>query len=278
MKRNLLSALFLIISSIVAQAQKFYVRAGAGYAFPHAAQIAGTSSGNGTSMAFMNGSISTGVGGTDFTIKKISFASGPVARIAAGYMFSKNIGVDIEGNFSFFPNKHTLTTTLAGSGYSTTYIQKAIPPIMLTPALLLQTGGEKLNAYTRFGVTLPLSAKVEDEINTVFSDSARSSNGTKSIQRPRLSLGFSAAAGVKYPLATRLSIWTEISLLSMSLYARESELTELTRNGVNNIDLIPKDKRIYKYKFSGNTATNAYYTYSMPFSNIAACVGISYDF
>ncbi|RYD54625.1 MAG: hypothetical protein EOP56_18720 [Sphingobacteriales bacterium] len=277
MKKILLLALLAGICA-TAQAQKFYARAGVGYAFTHAGQIGGTTPSTQQLSPFISGSLTGGLTGSDFTIKKVSFSTGPAVRVAGGYMFSKNIGIDLEGSFYLTPAEHKLTVNAAGNTSTTTYTQKATLPILLTPALVLQSGGNKLNAYTRFGITLPLSAKTQDEVNTVYNDSSRSSLLIKSTQSPRFSIGFSAAAGVKYRLASKLSVWAEASLLSMSLYAKESELTERAINGVNNIDLIPQDQRIYKYEFTGNTANSAYYTYSVPFSNIATCIGISYDF
>jgi hypothetical protein len=283
MKRILLSVLVLAASISSTHAQKFYVRAGVGYAFPHAAQIAGTSASNRNHLAFISGTFTTTApNGPEFSIKKVSFATGSTARLAGGYLFNRNIGIDLEGSFYLSPGKHKLVASSPGNGieYANTYTQQALFPVLITPAILLRSGGENLNAYGRFGVTLPVSAQVEDQYRTDFTSSTlpSRSNSTTSIQRPKFGLGLSAAFGARYRLSKGLFVWAEASLLSMSLYAKESEVTEQTNNGVSTIDLIPQDKRIYKYGFSGDLTGSTLPAYSMPFSNIATCLGLSFDF
>lgn len=264
------------------QAQNLYVRAGAGYAFPHAGQVSGMSTGTQTFLSYINGSLSTGgSSGTEFKIKKSSFSSGVYVRLAGGYMFTRNVGLDLEGSVNLAPNEHTFTTNTNSPGitYTTTYTQKAKTPVLLTPAIVLQAGPENVNVYTRVGIVLPLSTSTEENYTTRYNDSSNRTTAIKSELKTRFALGLSAALGAKWKIAKILSIWSEMSLLSMSLYARQSEITEYSTNGVNNISLLPQDQKTYRYEFSGNmNNTNTNRTYSVPFSNIALNIGISFDF
>jgi hypothetical protein len=73
-------------------------------------------------------------------------------------------------------------------------------------------------------------------------------------------------------------LWTEVSLLSMSLYAGSSEITEYLENGTNRTADLPDDQKRTTYGFSGTGTDNTIASYSMPFSNIALSAGIAFDF
>jgi len=91
------------------------------------------------------------------------------------------------------------------------------------------------------------------------------------------SLGFAAAAGVKYKLSDNVSLFGELSLLSMSVYIKEAELKSITYNG-QSIS-IPNNIPGAHVKYSKNATVDSNDTeqprYSQPFSNVGINVGIS---
>lgn len=282
MKTFLLCIAVLVAGVWQAQAQRFYIRAGAGYGFPHAGQVSGMSTGTANALSFINGRLNTGgANPTGFEIGRSSFAAGLQLKVGGGYMFSKHLGVDLEAGIGIAPKEHTLIIDNSATGvtYTATYMQKAKLPLILTPAVVIQTGAEKINIYGRFGAALPISAKVEEQYTNVYTAAGAGREvSIVSEQSPKFSIGLAAAAGAKLMIAKRLYAWIEASLLSMSLYAGTSEIKEYLQDGADRTAELPREQKFVTYGFSGNGTDNTVATYSMPFSNIAVNTGISFDF
>jgi hypothetical protein len=116
-----------------------------------------------------------------------------------------------------------------GSGTTTAYnikIQQAAnSPFFLMPSLVLQTG-DQVKIYSRLGLALPLSAGITQEqmlTNAPGTGALVTDDFTWQL-KTSFSLGFTAAAGAKYQISDKISIWGELNFLSMSLYAKEQDL------------------------------------------------------
>jgi hypothetical protein len=139
------------------------------------------------------------------------------------------------------------------------------------------------NLYTRFGIVLPLSTKVTQD--QVFANLP----GTGAVQiedytweiKSKFSLGFSAAAGIKYAINNRTKVWGEIGFLSFAAITKESNLTEVSVNGQGGyLPQVPVAQQKVTYSNSFTTTSNDYYhqpAYSQPFSNFSISVGLSFD-
>ncbi len=277
MKKTIVTLLAFLSLSAAARAQGFYFRAGLGYAVPMAGQ---SIDGEG---AVISGSVTRSTYLTNFSSKNASFAAGLHGGVGLGYLFSKNIGVqlDVDANiaaksYSFLqPNVYIdLGAGPILSNY--TIKQQADLPILLTPKLALQTGGEKLNIYTNIGPAIPIIAHVlEDEIIDYLVGSPTSYTFTSTVKM-RFSVGISGAAGVQYKINKKVSIWGEVSMLSMSLYKKQADLTGFQVNGQNqSLSSVGGATTIYYVK-NGSMDTNRTTrpSYSVPFSNVGFNVGL----
>ena len=223
-----------------------------------------------------------------YNIKSASFSSGVQSAISMGYMFSENVGIQMDAAIGLSNTKYTfnddnanLGTAAAPLAGTISTVQHAKTPVLLMPALVLQTGGDKINLYTHFGVALPLNTKIIQE--QVISNNA----GTGAIEvddfkwqiKSSFSLGFTAAAGVKYKITDRVSIWGELSLLSMSLKAKEQDLQSLTQNGQSiALSSYPYPTTIkYSKTATVDSSLSSFPTYAQPFSNVGLKVGITID-
>lgn len=286
----LLVAVVASMVSSAAVAQGFYLRLGLGYAFPQAGQTMYDTPTpyNGFPTGY-NGTRTNTAATQVYNIKGASFSAGMQGSIGAGYMFNNNVGVQLDGAIGLGTKKYTFNddnvslnvgnnNTIAVN-ISTT--QQAKTPFILLPSLVLQSGGDKVNVYSRFGLAVPLASKVtQDQVITNLPNTGAMTvdDFTWTIKNS-FSLGFSAAAGVKYNINDRMSIWAELSILSMTVNAKEQDLKSWTENGQS----VPLSNysNAQKITFSKTATLDSNYsqfpTYSQPFSNIGINVGVTFN-
>lgn len=270
------SSLLLLASLFAASSfgQGFCFRAGLGYAIPQAGQ---TMDGTGTPY---NGSVNYAT--RSYNIKAASFSAGVHTYAAFGYLFNKHVGVEVGADIGILPKKYSyqLKNVTFGSGVpgDVTIKQQALLPIFFTPALLVQSGGEKFNVFSRFGVAIPFSKDVtvdQIQVNAPGTGARTEEDFTFTMQN-KFSLGFAAAAGIEYKLSNVFSVWAECSMLSLSLYTKHSELTAVTVNGNSYPTSSVTGAPPVNYNRSGilDTTGATQPAYSMPFSNFGFNVGI----
>ena len=242
---------------------KFYIRGGLGKAYGYNGDVV-----ENTSDAYSTKSYSSGLNGT----------------LVFGYKFSNHIGVELGGTcFSSgvrysFPGAIDITdTTYVGANES----RKTASFVFVTPAIVMQTGGKKLNLYSRLSVVLPLTGKLTttDLLNyTAFATK------TYDVQT-RFAPGFGVACGVTYKLTPQINVWAEGSALSLVLNKREQTVTDyyVGSGGLPPATSYTLQPKQTEYAFSGNySVSNSRYTsvptlqpISVPFSNLGMQAGIS---
>lgn len=255
-----------------------YVRAGIGYA----TALAG-------SYTFMEGlpvngtgtELSTTPGAYSFDINKASFGSGVSASAGFGYMFTPHMGIDLGVNVGLAMKKYEYKESSPGN-YSATRTSYAKTPVLVMPSLVLATGGEQLNAYTRVGIVAAVAGKfiAEDYISASMNSQVRV---TETINK--LSVGFSGTIGAKYYVADGLAIFGELNATYLEMNAKSSEVTELSLNGVNYLGQLPISERSTEYseKFvldasasNLNMPANMQ-PLAMSYSNVGITIGISIE-
>lgn len=254
-----------------------YARVGAGYAFPTASQTRDVD-------GFpINGSATytSNQGFTSMNMKKFSFSSGLVANVEMGYMFNNNFGValntmiGVKMNTATAHNDYPVTTS--GTTYNVSQVAtvNAKLPVVLTPSLVFQTG-KKIKLYMRGGIALPVKTGMHAETNNTdyMPQGYTTTVSWKQDLKMRFNIGFSGACGVKVPISKHIMVYGEASVLSLSLYVKESNLTEYSQNGINLTSRISNPKLKYSTTIGGG---NSYGTYSMPFSHVAGNFGIEIE-
>ncbi len=283
--------LMLALSAIAFSAPaQLYFRAGIGYAMPQAGQ-----SMYDTPIPY-NG-FPTGYNGTRnnpssqsfaYSIKSASFSAGVPATIGLGYMVSDHVGIQLDASIGLSNKKYTFVDNNVNLGTAASPVpgtisttQTANHPVLLIPALVIQSGGEKLKVYGRIGAVLPLNTKVTQEMvlsNLPGAGAVIVDDFTWQI-KSSFSVGFTAAAGVKYQLNDKMSIWGEFSFLSMTQNTKEQNLQTWTEDGQSvSLSAYPYPTHI---KFSKtaivDTTFETFPTYGQPFSNVGFNVGISFN-
>jgi hypothetical protein len=259
------------------QASGLYARAGAGFAFPTASQTRDVD-------GFpINGSATytANQGFTAMNMKKFSFSSGVVANVGLGYMFNNNLGIElntmlgVKMNTATAHNDYPVQSSASSYSVSQVATLNAKLPVILSPSLVFQTG-KKIKLYMRGGIALPVKTRMQAETNNTdyMPQGYTTAVSWKQDLKMKFNIGFSGALGFKVLVSKHVVVYGEASVLSLSLYIKESRLTEYYQNGVNLTGRISNPKLTYGTTING-IAT--YGTYSMPFSHVAGNFGIEID-
>jgi hypothetical protein len=158
-------------------------------------------------------------------------------------------------------------------------------PVLLIPAIILQTGGNQLNAYARLGIVLPVNNKIILETENISTNNI----DDQTIElKTRFTLGYNGAIGLSYKVGRHTHLWGEINMLSFNPFLKEGVVTKSTSNGVDNLSTLSVQQRNVKFEFSGTESSNNNNnsslnspdiepTQSMPYSNIGIMAGLSFD-
>lgn len=277
MKKIVTLTAALALSITAAQAQGGYFRIGLGYALPTAGQAIDP-----YTNTVYSGDVTVNEGDIiRFDVKKASLNSGFQGTVAGGFMFSRHVGAELGATIGISPREYESTTvnTFEDNGdiitQTTVNTFRAKTPVMLTPSLVVQSGGNKVNLYARGGIVLPLNAKMTTEgdyrlVGPGFTYTEVYNYET----RMKFAPGFSGAMGLKGYITRNIAVWGEACLTSLSLNVTEVELTEAVVNGTNVLSQIndPLDE------FDTEGSASKAISYQIPFSNMAINAGISLEF
>lgn len=281
-KKIILSLAATLVYACLVNAQVFYARVGLGYALPMAGQTM-----DGTATPY-SGSLNNTTSGTTnmvtYDIGKASFGAGLQSYLALGYMFNQNVGLDVAFNFMPGARKYTFhdfNVSVNGIATDVTITQQAQFPVLLTPALVFKTSGSKTKLYTRTGLVLPLSTRIDQ--HQIFVNrpgtGARQEDDYYWVVKNKFSLGFSGAIGLETRFK-RGKVFGEVSFVSLAAYAKEANLVDVAVDGQGGyLRAVPEQYRKVTYSSSFTTTSTDYYhqpTYSQPFSNCSVNVGISF--
>lgn len=284
MKKTLPSILITLLLTTAVHAQQFYYRLGLGYDAPLAGSMDGDGNHFSGSVAYTTHN-DTVIDQRNYKIKKVSFASGLSGAVAGGYMFNKNLGIELGANIGIASQEYTFVeNNIWRYNSSAQEIAKfrAELPVLLIPSLVIQAGEGKINFYSRMGIVLPVYSRIA--IDATFRSEPNGSYLVEEFNneyKTQFSVGISAAAGLKYKITPRLSLFGEFNVLSMSLYAKENDVKKYTANGyssINGVSLISQLTYQHVY-YSNNTNVTTgdpthQLSFSMPFSSIGIHAGI----
>ena len=274
MKKSIIAAILLTVTASAGFAQGFYFRAGIGYAFPQAGQTL-----DGTSQPY-NGTLNDST--LQYKLKNTSFSAGLGSFIGFGYMFSEHVGIQLDGNIGFSTRQYTYTESnynYLGVPSRVSVVQQAKTPFILIPSLVVHSGGDPLDAYCRFGLALPVSTNISEDqvvVNNPGTGALTQYDFTLKIKNS-FSLGFSAAAGVRYKISDKVCVWGEMSLLSLAVFIKQSDVVGFSYNGQPQSlsAIIGSLTTKYSKNIVADTSNTARPAYAQPFSNLGIHAGIS---
>ena len=228
------------ISSANAQ---FYVKLGGGY---------GLSLANG--LSYKDGS----------DVKYASLGEGIYPSLGFGYMFNKNMAIELNGSY-LIGRKFEATDTQGGL----ILVEKAWGEgKFISPALVVMAPMKNMTPYARFGGVIGIP-KVKDEIT--ISGSWEAPTGTLKLEESgKMALGVTGALGLMYKAGSKINIFAELYGTGMN-YRPDTRKNTETFSGFNLEPTIT-------YVETTPPGTNQEIAPSRPFSSWGLNVGFSYMF
>ena len=285
-----LFTILLLGFSYFVHGQSFYIKVSSGYAFP----LGSDNLGEKRSSAYIQETDpESGIYFPALTSKseviKGTYGSGVTSSVTFGYMLSENLG--LEATASYIHGKkyrsssihQDITDDVVMNTSQTTTVDQA-KSFIVSPSLRLSAAGDrKLVPFISGGPAISFSSLMRDyEHNSDFEDEQNTQRTEK--YSGGISIGFRSALGIELKLTERLSLFSEVTVLVLSYYPREMEVTQYR---VNNEDLLRslnerQQKTVYLKNYQSDTRTddrpNESPTRALRFSfgmnNIAAMGGL----
>jgi hypothetical protein len=296
--------LIALCLTISAQAQnatekkssKFFLRLGGGYAFAAGGQtrIGGWYLGDVKSVTrYNNNNLEYRTETAE--LKKASFGAGIKAVVAGGVMFNKHVGLELGVSVGVSQPKYVYDYKLDETGSAPTYTYKYTAkntrqqktPVLLMPAIIVESGAERLNVYSRFGAVISMGARISEEIYlTELHSTNPTTYGQKEVYelRTRAAFGFHGALGAQYKLDEKIALYLEVNGVSLHAMAKKATLKELSANGTDYMSQASVSKKEIQYEMSydatftpknENEPTKAP-AFSVPLSNVGFGIGLTF--
>ena len=274
----------VIIISMQAHSQKFYLGIGGGYGMPTAPAMQGTY--NATIVQFNN----TNSVITDYSLSNssVSYGKGLQACITAGKMVNENIYAEL--GISYLSGAKFTSKTLNISQYNDssteTFVQSATM-LRLIPSVIFTVGKTKIKPYAKLGLVIGFGTKITLN-STSVSPSITSQQKNISLQKEEttggIPLGYTAALGATYQFNNRFSLFAEINVITQSWSPSKKTIKSYIVNGVDKTSGLSQFDRetnyVNGYSYSDpnypnnpNRALKTHY----PFSSIGLNVGLHFS-
>jgi len=265
-------ATFLTLSL---SAQKFYVGVQGGYSYA-------TNSGQ-LGLINTEGSDNT----TKIEMVKGGLGQGFNTALTFGYSLSDVLAIELGANYVFNSSEVTDNyNSEFSSGNSTSVI--AAQMVQVAPKVVFNlNSASKFNPYLKVGATLGIgkitSTSESTDISNFGSQTFESLSESELEVTGGLAFGFNAGIGGNYAINDRISIFSELSLLSMSYAPNKTELTKYEIDGNDLLsDFSTSEKETVfvdeiEYNFNSpqneNEPVEQLKIY-LPFNNISLNIGL----
>ncbi len=209
---------------------QLYAGAHAGYSFSTAPSVLGTADMQNGSTATTGNIYGSNGAGTSFGIN-------------LGYMVSEHFGIDLAADYLMVSPQKVNTNDASNTNLGVTQTNVASQTvsgsqIRLTPSLVVTAGKEGFNPYARFGVVLPVAGTTVSDISNVTSYSSpisKTYTTTAKVETAgQMSVGFNSAIGANFAISSKLSLFGELALTTLSIKAATSKVTAYSSEGATS--------------------------------------------
>jgi hypothetical protein len=227
----------------------------------------------------------TGVTTTD--LNKISYGSGFGITVGGGYMFTPHLGVDLNMNIGVAAKNYKYAYKEVGPGGASTlddvYTSYFATPVLVTPSIVVCTGSnDPFNVYARAGIVFPVSGRLVTRTEFTTASSATVISGEYKFG---MSKGLMGTIGVQRTINSYFSLFGELSGMSLTRYAKSSEITAYTINGEDQLPFLTTYQRRSQYGSShtvtppaGINSPAQLSPFSLPYSRWTAQLGARFQF
>ncbi len=245
--------LCLTFGASIGLAQGVYITGNAGYGLGAGTQALGSSQ------------TSSPGGASSFEGVYGSFGEGFKFGTSAGYMFNKNLGVEL--GLSYWLGK-TFEETLKSSGIVQTR-KLSGSGFVAVPSIVFSANMETVSPYARFGLMVGILRRTKEEYRyeqgSLVGESTWEATG-------KLAIGYAGALGVVVPAGGSVDFFAEVALHSLTYSPGQLEITRYVINGVDQKASLTETQYTYEESYDISTP-DVQLAVRRPFSSIGFAVG-----
>ncbi len=184
---------------------------------------------------------------TDNSLKmeaiKSGLGQGINAGLTVGYSINENLAFEIGGNY-IFNTVESNSSAIYGSYNESFETNIRAEIIQISPKIVYNFFKDaKINPYVKIGGTIGFGSIISEYSNVMISDFENQTYEYHLTRNGGFALGFNAGLGVNYKISEKVSLFSEVSLLSMG-YAPTNG--EVTKYNVDGVDILPELTRADK--------------------------------
>jgi hypothetical protein len=216
--------------------------------------------------------------------KSINFVPGRGfdVNLGAGYMFTKNLGVQMNvTDFIGLPIKTVFNNYNTEGNPFTENISYKGMILQIIPAVVLDLGLDKIDPYARFGMSIGVFPQIslkETEVrnNNTYDYTGKYVGG--------LPIGYSAAVGVKFKLNEKFGLYGEFDCNGINYTPNKYKMTKYSVNGVDRLADLPLSQteidfvKSYDASKTSTDTPSKQLKQTFPFSNFEINIGAAYKF
>jgi outer membrane protein W len=212
-------------------------------------------------------------------IAKINLGQGFNAGATFGYMFNKNIGLELGANYLMSSKTNTTNTSYSGD-YRNNEISAKM--IQIKPTIVFRGGYDKINPYAKLGMVIG-SGKMILEGDS--KDGGDTYNTTLELNEGT-PIGFQGSLGTLYKINEKFSLFAELDLISLSYAPKRGEYTKFIVNGADVLSSMSVENKEIEFVDSfTNTGVSSPSTQPskapkvpFSFSSFGLNIGLQYNF
>ncbi|MBC9813103.1 outer membrane beta-barrel protein [Crocinitomicaceae bacterium CZZ-1] len=262
------------------KAQGFYGEFNVGYGFGIPSSNLGTESYTDLSG---NGSYQKPIYGT--------LGSGLNLTLTPGYMINKHLGVEL--GINYFLGSKTVISESSSSVNATDKTTAHSNQLRLLPSLVVSTGGDKLYAYAKAGLAIPVFGDTKGlrEIS-VPSPMGPIPTEVETTTKGNVSLGFRGSVGIGYNISELIGLQLEVFHTSLTIKPKSRAIDSYTVAGQDISGMLTVYDKETKYidelnSTSNNSSTNPNYSAGVAkeelatksnFSQFGVSLGVKFNF
>lgn len=251
---------------------KTYIRVSAGYALPLMRQnliFTGIPSQNGVTTD------------NSFTQpQRSSYTSGIQLRLSGGYMFNDYVGIELGVQTTVAPTSYKFDVAgnlVAQYGSRVQATTSTGTPMIITPAVVIQNTYDKVDAFGKFGLAIPVVGDITTNAQTIGKPGEENNTySSTAVTKPQFFVGVYGGLGGTIHINDHIKLFGELDVTALSLYAKETSITKYTVNGEDKLNTIPESQRTLTYNNRDASGT-AIPKYVIPYSTFGFVGGISFN-
>lgn len=212
----------------------------------------------------------------------VSYGKGANVGLDFGYMFNKNVGVEL--GVDYLKGGKTEVTEKWNDGETEKY-EIYGQMLLVQPKIVIKANPSTITPYAKFGLAIGAMPKTtEDYTNTwnnnVYTEKYEMDGG--------MAVGVTGALGFDYSLNSNMAIFTELRSMAMSYSPKKGTYTEANFNGTSELNEAngwQYDDIHYEYvdqvnpgDNTGSSTATKLTKISLPFSNVGINLGFKYSF